>query len=675
LPSPALDVFLSYSRSDLEAANALRAQLEAAGLSVFKDDASIREGDLWLDKLQHAVADCGAFVLLVGRDGVQRWVGAEAQVALSRHFGPKADDERLPIFPVLLPDTSPEALPAFLRLFQARPWNPDETDQPLSVSLITQIRKRQINAAEGNTFEGCPFVGLAAYQIDQAHLFFGRQKETLDALACFDTRPASPVVRWLEINGNSGAGKSSLMQAGMLPLVDQGWLWPRTGFEHWHRIGPMMPGERPVTMLAEHLARAFSTPDCRVEMADVADRLRARRISNRQVEPSGGGRGGNDENSNDNSDEQALTHWLRSRKRERTAFLLAIDQFEELFTVADADERRTFDRLLAAALDDPDCPLFVISTVRSDFLDRFAEELPRLTAVRNRLSRPWTLAPISTDGLREVIDGPARLAGLDVSEVREAIVADAGDEPGALPLVENALHYLWERRQDGRLSGALFNALGGLAGILSKSADALLNQLEGPKQRGRALELLFELVRVDPEGRRHTRRRVPLPAAIHVAGGNEDGRKLIDHLAGRRSREARPGAGPLRLITVIEDAGEAASTESPDASGAWVNLIHETLIRRKAPDAQGQQVPYWPTLWNYVEANQQRAARRQRLQLMAREWDERKGASRLFGLAGWASLFGFRRLAAPKSREQRYLRWSRGARRWRRSYSAWLWGS
>ena len=59
-----------------------------------------------------------------------------------------------------------------------------------------------------------------------------------------------------------------------------------------------------------------------------------------------------------------------------------------------------------------------------DFLDRF-EDLPRLVNLRNRLARPWTLPPIGDDGLREVIGGPARLAGLDVSEVLEAMVAEA----------------------------------------------------------------------------------------------------------------------------------------------------------------------------------------------------------------------------------------------------------
>jgi hypothetical protein len=618
------DIFLSYSHNDLEAAKCLWGQLERGGLIVFWDKATIREGELWLNKLQEAIAACGSFVVLVGRDGVGRWVGAKTQAALRRHFSPQIDAERLPIFPILLGDTSPETLPVFLRLFQGTPWNGADA---LPGTLLEQIRKRTIVASKA-TFEGCPFVGLNAYQPDQAHLFFGRQRETLDALACFDERPGSPTVRWLEINGNSGSGKSSLMNAGLLPLVDQGWLWPRTGFETWRRIGLLMPGERPVAMLAEHLARAFAA-----EMADVHERL--------------------------NENEDGLRMWLRSRKEDDTAFLLAIDQFEELFTFADPAERGRFDFLLASALKDAECPLFVISTVRTDFLDRFDELLPRLVAVRNRSGKLWTLPLITGDALREIIAGPARLAGLDVSEVQAAIMDQAQDEPGALPLVENALQWLWEQRMpNGRLSGQLFVKEGGLAGILSRNADELLDSLG--KQRGRALELLFRLVKVDPKGRRHTRQRIPLPEAVAVAGGRKEGRALIDHLAGARvPNDARP-KGPLRLITVEKGVKDETATQNSEGS---VNLIHETLIRSKGPDAKGQPQPYWPTLWRYIEQHKDRAARRERLQLLAREWKDRRGLARLFGLAGWLELIGFRGLAAPGSVEQRYLRWStaRGA--------------
>ena len=66
----------------------LRSALEQAGLSVFRDEDAIRVGDRWMTRLEEALEGCSAFVLLVGRDGVQRWVGAEVQVALNRHLSP-----------------------------------------------------------------------------------------------------------------------------------------------------------------------------------------------------------------------------------------------------------------------------------------------------------------------------------------------------------------------------------------------------------------------------------------------------------------------------------------------------------------------------------------------------------------------------------------------------------
>jgi formylglycine-generating enzyme required for sulfatase activity len=566
-------VFLSYSSNDLAAATALHDYLARRGLSVFFDKTGVHAGDRWLDRLQAAVDGSGAFVVLVGRDGVARWVGAETQAALDRHFGARGDGDRLPIFPVLIDGIGADALPAFLRLFQATAWDgASPPDEP----LLAAIRDRTLLKTEANPLKGPPFVGLAAFRTDQAHLFFGRQQETLAALACFDTRPGHTAIRWLEINGTSGSGKSSLMLAGLLPLIDQGWLWPRTGVARWQRIGPMLPGARPMEMLAESLARAFKD----AHMADLIDELAL-----------GDGR---------------LRYWLRERKADDTAFLLAIDQFEELLTFAEAEERRRSDRLLAAAVADPDCPLFVLSTVRADFLDRFGEDMPELTRVLNHVGKRWTLAPIGEAGLREVIDGPARLASLDVDEVREAIIDQARDEPGALPLVENALDWLWQQREKGRLSGRLFTAQGGLAGLLSRSADDLLDGLGPP--RSRAMELLFRLVKVDPEGVRHARQRIGRDEALAIAGGGAAGLAVVNRLSGQRRPDGGRQAGPLRLITIGDN-------------GA-VNLIHETLIRSKGLDAAGKPQPYWPTLWDYIEQHKEQAAWRERLRLDMQTWLE-----------------------------------------------------
>jgi formylglycine-generating enzyme required for sulfatase activity len=382
-------------------------------------------------------------------------------------------------------------------------------------------------------------------------------------------------------------------------------------------------------MLAEQLAVTFNA-----EMSDVRQRL-------------------------EHGGDSALAEWLRSRKRDDTAFLLAIDQFEELFTFADAAERKRFDNLLAAALADADCPLYLISTVRVDFLDRFETHLPQLNLQRARIAHTWPLPQLDDDGLREVIDGPARLANLDVSEVMEMMVEQARGEPGALPLIENALDWLWDKGEKDlrsgrlRLSGRLFNDKGGLAGILSQAADDLLASLG--KEQERALQLLFQLVKIDTEGLRHARRPIPLAEAVAIAGGGERGRKLVDHLAGRRSLDGAKNRGPLRLITVTDDPGMGKSNQH---KMQWVNLIHETLIRNKGNDKQGKPQPYWPTLWHYIEAHKEQAAQRELLEWLARQWKPHKGMKRLRGLASGWDLLHFWKLSTPGSLERAYLRWS-----------------
>ena len=117
--------FLSYSHADQAAADEFRDRLQQTGVGVFQDATHLRSGDRWLQRLQQALAGCGAFVLLVGRDGVQRWVAGEVETALNRHFGAHSDLPKLPIHPVLLPGVAVEALPPLLALFQGERWQPE----------------------------------------------------------------------------------------------------------------------------------------------------------------------------------------------------------------------------------------------------------------------------------------------------------------------------------------------------------------------------------------------------------------------------------------------------------------------------------------------------------------------------------------------------------------------
>lgn len=612
-------VFLSYSRTNLDAAIAMRSALEQAGISTFRDEDSIRVGDNWMNRLQTTLQECSAFVLLIGRDGIQRWVMAETQIALIRHLSPHDAALRLPVFPVLLPDGDLHSLPPFLSLFQIQRWQPGE-DVP--EALLTAIRDKVELLDNSISFEGCPFLGLSAFQREHAKLFFGRRRETLEALDSLGAQQATnpeqmhmdgQYCRWLQIEGNSGAGKSSLVNAGMLPVIEQGALWSRTGFEHWQVIGPMMPGEHPLRQLAESVEHAL--------VADAASRDSGQRY--RQFQ----------------GDAHAFVMRLRDFNAPGKAFLLVIDQFEELFTFADKAEKLQFDLQLYHALRDKDCPLFLISTVRIDFLEGF-EQLPSLSELYNRHCKRYLLKTISQSGLREVIEQPARLAGLDVSAVTTAILQDAREEPGALPLVENALRVLWEERQGEVLSGELYAAKGGIAGLLEEQADALLRRLEHELNgREDALELLLALTRVNDEGR-HTRRRLSLGEARLAAGGKKAdvgrGQQIIDYLSGHTEDGQRNLRGNLRLVSVLNENNEGGSER-----GATVDLIHETLVRPKGKDAAtGKLVGYWKTLYSYIEANRDRGFYRDQLKRQAEDWGERKGLGKWRKLAGWGGVAG-----------------------------------
>jgi hypothetical protein len=276
-----------------------------------------------------------------------------------------------------------------------------------------------------------PFLGLSAFGRKDAALFFGRRSETLEVLTYLgdqqQTHPdtllsagSTTYTRWLQIEGSSSSGKSSLVNAGMLPMIEQGVLWARTGFEQWRLLGPMMPGKDPITKLAETLEHGLIDEPAKRDIDRCLERLSAK--------------------------ESGLASIFKNFKQTGTAFLLIVNQFEELFTFAEEVSRKQFNALLAHARQDSKCPLFLISTVRADFLDRF-EYLPCLQAIYNRQCKRYFLPLISEQDLREIIEQPARLAGLDVSEITTVILDDAKDETGALPLVENTLFLLWQQRK------------------------------------------------------------------------------------------------------------------------------------------------------------------------------------------------------------------------------------
>jgi formylglycine-generating enzyme required for sulfatase activity len=614
-------IFLSYAGADREVAAQVVQGLRSAGAKVWWDQDGIGWGDNWVEKLQDTLNEYSGYLILVGSLGVRRWVKAELTVALKRHF-----EEDLPIFALLLPGVKPENLPPFLSIFQSKSL-PEDLDQ-VDYKTLTEALKWVSGADRSVSFgeDVCPFPGLEAFSEDDAPFFFGRQSETLDALRRLGFGLDGVYRRWLQVEGTSGVGKSSLVKAGLIPAIKRGWL-EEGGWHicrHWIVAPPMRPGADPVENLAEALYRALSTETKTISISALYDEL------NRQEDNLARG----------------LRHLLRQEVPPDVGFVLVVDQLEEVFTLTEKPEiRARFDALLAAALEDLDGPLHLVTTVRSDFMMRFGE-LPHLEGLLNEKAGRYFLQPMGVESLRDIVRSPARLAGLRWGEetLPERIIEEAVAERGALPLVGNLLYLLWQERENHVLSARSYRNLGGVGGALAKSADSLLESL-GKEGRVRVRKLLLELVKPGRESQ-DTKRTITLDTALKAAGGGSQAQHVLDRLSGLRDPSIPKGAAATPRLIVVW----SRDPEQSDEKDTLVDLAHETLLRY---DHNGQ--PYWKRFRNWVNQYRKQLEDRDLLEVLAQAWKE-KGKPRLSGLASGRHLRDFSRVEAPTTMAAEYLR-------------------
>ena len=422
--------------------------------------------------------------------------------------------------------------PAPLAELIGRCLSREQADRPSAAevrdALEAMAESRELDAPDDPTVS--PYRGLAAFGPESRGLFFGREAEVRTVLAELRSRALVIVV------GASGAGKSSLARAGVGPRVAAGALGP----EPW-RVATLMPGDRPIEALAAACALLVG-----IDARTMGERLAA--------------------------DPSWLGHKLR-RDADRT--LLIVDQLEEVFTLANVEQRRRFGVALTA-LAGAAPAVRVVITVRGDFLDRFDElgEAGRL-AVRGAV----TLGPMTPVGLRQAIVEPARRRGyrFESDEMVASLAAAAGE--GSLPLLESALAALWERRDEGArlVSQAALAALGGIAGALARHADDVLARLPRP-ERVEARRLLLELVTV--EGTRQRREE----------------RELLT---------ARPAAAGHALAALVSG---RLLTASQGDEGAAIEIAHEALVTG------------WPTLGRWLADEAAVRATRDRLRRAVAEW-------------------------------------------------------
>ena len=207
--------FLSYHSPDRALAERLKAALERkdADARVFFAPSSLRAGGFWSRALAEEIAQADAFILLVGEKGVGDWQVLEYDEALDKRV--KSPD--FPVILVLLEGQTAPGLPFLRRLH----WivTPDPSSEKDVARLFDAAAGSGTRSGELWRYTS-PYRGLAAMEEKDSDYFFGRERETVDVLSALAAAPDRLPV----LLGNSGVGKSSLAQAGVLAaLKRQAW--------------------------------------------------------------------------------------------------------------------------------------------------------------------------------------------------------------------------------------------------------------------------------------------------------------------------------------------------------------------------------------------------------------------------------------------------------------------
>ncbi len=362
-----------------------------------------------------------------------------------------------------------------------------------------------------------PYLGLAAFTERDAEFFFGRRRMVESLVDALRSRP-----RFLLVMGPSGSGKSSVVQAGLIPRLRKGAL---PGSDRWG-ILVARPADRPFEQL---------------------DRAGLKGASQGLTE--------------------ACRRWQKSQSGQEK-IILVLDQFEEFLVTCEPRLRQQFWTELKALLGS-DLEVTVVAVMRDDFYSRFAQDAPSQVLEWTQRGFAQITSGLEAEDLREIIEQPARHVGLSLEEgLIEAIISDVletsqedGKRAGKstiLPLLEFALTQLWERREQGFLTHQAYNSIGKVTGSLTAWADQVCRSLEKEGLGSVTRRIFTDLVNLGDESQRlpDSRRRRRLDDLSNDQAESDSIHKVVQRLA------------DARLVTTSADKGQVT-----------VEIIHDSLIR------------------------------------------------------------------------------------------------
>jgi energy-coupling factor transporter ATP-binding protein EcfA2 len=458
------DVFVSYSRADGHHAREIDSVLRHKGLKTFFDRRNLAAGLPWVRALEQAIGAAKAAIVLIGPRGLGNTQQYERELAFVR----QTRDPAFPVVPVILPETTTDPPFDFLRLLTWIDFShvTRVLDAPDALEQLLRAIHGQPTSAETARDAICPYRGLDAFREEDSAFFFGRG--SVDD-------PKSPIgelvskVRehpFVMVVGRSGSGKSSLVYAGLLPVLrrERDRLW---------NVLSLRPGREPLRALAAAFnprADDEGTAEYAKRITKEADELRT-------------------------GDPDLLSHMIREQLDQAEGkpdrLLLYIDQWEELYAQAPpssdkeraaqhaADVNRFIDLLLTAART---APVAVVATVRADFYDPLIghQEIKSLLPTRQVL-----LGKMLRSELESTIVEPARKVGLtfDPPSLVQRILDEAGEDEGMLPLLQYALKESWALRKGNSITGDSYARSGGVREAIRITAERTFEALSAEDQQ------------------------------------------------------------------------------------------------------------------------------------------------------------------------------------------------
>ncbi len=343
-----------------------------------------------------------------------------------------------------------------------------------------------------------PFPGLRSFEAEEDHLFFGREHHTDELLERLRT------TRFLPVVGGSGSGKSSLVRSGLIPSLHKGFML--AAGSSW-RVAVARPGEDPIGNLAAVLGapgvlagEGEGLDEAHRALLDITLRSSARGL---------------------------VDAVRQARIPPEDNILVVVDQFEELFRFKASrarhgarDEAVSFVKLLLEAAAQETVPVYVVLTLRSDFLGN-CMELPGLPEAINR--GLYLVPRMSRRQLRLAVTGPVAVGGGEIADrLVMRLLNEVGDDPDQLPVLQHTLMRLWDRWQEDGGGGPIdldhYEAIGTLSEALSRHAEEAWAELGG-EPRQRLAELLFKALTEKQADGRGVRRPARFAEVCEAAGG------------------------------------------------------------------------------------------------------------------------------------------------------------